>query len=331
MTETLHGAAVTDNYRWLEGAESTGNSQTPVSPEIAAWTDAQNSYTRAVLDNLPGRREIEDRVCDRPSRSARSRRPSCAAIGTSWRRRTGAQSQLVISWREGSLGADRVVVDPAAIDPAGLTAVTWFSPSENGKLLAFGTITAGGDGTTLRLMDVDTGKLTGLEIPNTPQGVQWLPDGSGFVYQQLKDAKDPASQQSRFHRLGTPPAADPVLSRAPFTGSRATAAGSCSAIRPVRRRTTSGWPTSPRRARAERCRSAPRRSRSASRAASPAAWLTTRCSCTRRRGRPTGASSRSSTADPGPAKWREIVPERRDAVDREPSRSREGSSPSRTG
>ena len=38
------------------------------------------------------------------------------------------------------------------------------------------------------------------------QAPDWLPDGSGFVYQNLKNPKDPYSGQVLFHRLGTPPA-----------------------------------------------------------------------------------------------------------------------------
>ena len=54
VTETIHGVAQTDNYRWLEGAESAGNTAAPVSPDVAAWTEAQNRYARAVLDNVAG-------------------------------------------------------------------------------------------------------------------------------------------------------------------------------------------------------------------------------------------------------------------------------------
>ena len=41
------GSRVVDDYRWLEDA---------ASPEVVAWTEAQNRYTRAVLDALPGSR-----------------------------------------------------------------------------------------------------------------------------------------------------------------------------------------------------------------------------------------------------------------------------------
>ena len=52
-----------------------------------------------------------------------------------------------------------------------------------------------------------------LEIPKKTQTAQWLPDSSGFVYQNLEDADDPYSSRVRFHRLGSDPAVDPVLFR----------------------------------------------------------------------------------------------------------------------
>ena len=97
-----------------------------------------------------------------------------------------------------------MLVDPAALDPSGLTTVEWLSPSQDGKLAAYGTYKAGDENTTLHLLDVDTGKLLPLEIPNKTQAPDWLPDGSGFVYQNLKDPKDPYTGQVLFHRMGDP-------------------------------------------------------------------------------------------------------------------------------
>ena len=49
-----------------------------------------------------------------------------------------------------------MLIDPALLDPTGLTTVTWISPSEDGQLLAYGTYRAGDENTTLHLMEVDT-------------------------------------------------------------------------------------------------------------------------------------------------------------------------------
>jgi prolyl oligopeptidase len=52
-----------------------------------------------------------------------------------------------------------------------------------------------------------------LTIPNRVEAPDWLPDGSGFVYRNLKDPQDPYSGQVMFHRLGTAVADDVVLLR----------------------------------------------------------------------------------------------------------------------
>src|ERR671917_1992011 len=53
VTDVLHGEEIVDRYRWLEE---------DASPETRAWTEAQNRYTVGVLDRLPGRDALRDRL-----------------------------------------------------------------------------------------------------------------------------------------------------------------------------------------------------------------------------------------------------------------------------
>src|SRR5215472_3625740 len=46
VTETLHGVAITDPYRWLEDQNS---------PATREWIAAQDQVTRAYLNAIPGR------------------------------------------------------------------------------------------------------------------------------------------------------------------------------------------------------------------------------------------------------------------------------------
>src|SRR5262249_5891281 len=66
---------------------------------------------------------------------------------------------------------------------------------------------------TLHLLEVDTSKVLDLEIPDKTEAPDWLPDSSGFVYQNLKDPKNPYSGQVMFHRMGTDRAKDALLFR----------------------------------------------------------------------------------------------------------------------
>jgi prolyl oligopeptidase len=212
VQETLHGVAITDRYRWLEGDNSDPADQGKVTPEVAGWTDSQNRYTRSVLDALPGREALQARL--RPLMEVGAvTRPIVRADRYFFSKREGNQNQPVVYWRQGYRGESKILIDPARLDESGLTAVEWFAPSPDGKLLAYGTYRAGDEITTLRLLEVDSLKTLGLEIPDKTQPPDWLPDGSGFVYQNLKNPKDPYTGQVRFHRMGTDRGQDRLIFR----------------------------------------------------------------------------------------------------------------------
>jgi prolyl oligopeptidase len=212
VRETLHGVEVVDNYRWLEGDNSNPERMGQVTPEVGAWTDGQNAYTRSVLDHLPGRKELEERL--RPLMEVGSVSTPMVRSGRYfYSRREGSQNQPSYFWRQGSRGDAKLLLDPAQLDPSGLTTITWISPSQDGKLVAYGTYKSGDENTTLHLMEVDSNKLLPLEIPNKTQAPDWMPDGSGFLYQNLADPNDPYSGRVLYHRMGSDVAADPVIFR----------------------------------------------------------------------------------------------------------------------
>lgn len=203
VTDTLHGVEVVDNYLWLEGDNAE---------EVSAWTDAQNAHTRAVLDALPGRKAIEDAL--RPLMEIGAATAPIVAGGRYfYSKREGTENQPVVYYRDSVDGADHVLIDPAKLDSTGLTTIEWISPSQDGRLVAYGTYRSGDENTTLHVLDVGTLRETALTIPDKTQAPFWLPDASGFVYQNLKNWDDPYSGQVLFHAMGTPVENDPVLFR----------------------------------------------------------------------------------------------------------------------
>jgi prolyl oligopeptidase len=212
VKEMLHGVEVVDPYRWLEGDNSDPERMGAMNDEVAAWTDAQNAWTRSVLDGLPGRKALEDRL--RPLLEVDTvSSPIARADRYFFTRREGSQDQPVWYWREGYRGESRVLLDPKQLDASGLTTVAWVSPDPEGRRVAWGSYRAGDENTTLRLMEVDSGRDLGLEIPDKVQPPQWLPDGSGFVYQKLDDPADPYSGRVLFHRIGADPGQAALLFR----------------------------------------------------------------------------------------------------------------------
>jgi prolyl oligopeptidase len=113
----------------------------------------------------------------------------------------------------------RVVFDPNVYDATGSTAIDWFVPSIDGKLVAICLSEGGSEQGTLHFFEVDTGKELQDRIPRVqyPTGggsAAWTPDGSGIFYTRYPHKGERPDedvnfyQQVWFHKLGTPVAED---------------------------------------------------------------------------------------------------------------------------
>lgn len=214
--ETLHGVKVADPYRWLED---------DASPEVAAWTDAENAHTRHVLDAIPGRAELEARMWslhEVGSLGAPVPRPAQLGRARGWRyfytRRDGKQNQPVLYVREGLGGIDRALVDVNELASDGTRALDWWFPSEDGRLVAYGVSADGNEESVLRVRDVATGR----DLPDTIARTRacslgWLPDASGFYYTRYPMPGSVPSGEESYHRqvflhlLGAAPDTDPLI------------------------------------------------------------------------------------------------------------------------
>lgn len=203
VTDTYHGWTFTDPYRWLEPLEAE-------SEEVRSWTTTQNDYTRAMLDNLPGRAPLEARLAELMSL------PTIGAPtteGTNYfnLERRGDQNQPILYVRSGHDGEPRILLDPNTLDQDGLISLDWYQPNHDGTLLAFGISRAGDENSICHVLEVDTGLWLADEIAGKVNGISWLPDSSGFFYNDLADIKNPYSGRVRYHQLGTHPRQDKTL------------------------------------------------------------------------------------------------------------------------
>jgi prolyl oligopeptidase len=209
VTESLHGRTFTDDFRWLEGPDSAATDPAALTEELSAWTDAHNARTRAVLDTVPQRAAIEARIRALIEPGSQSL-PRMAGQYYFFTKRSGMQKQpTLFVQKQGQ--EPRVLLDVLKLDESGLTTMAWYSPSRDGKLLAFGTYRAGDENTTAYVMDTETGKWLADEIPGKVGSVQWMPDGSGFLYRRLSDVKNAYSGVVQYHQLGRHHSQDPVL------------------------------------------------------------------------------------------------------------------------
>ena len=201
IAEMFHGTRVIDSYRWLEKADD---------PKTEKWVADENAYTRAILDRLPGRDAIHQRLTELLSIGSITP-PQIAGHHYFYTRREGMQNQPVLYVRDKVDGPDRVLVDANALAADGTIALDWYQPSENGKYVAYGTSPSGSEMSTLHVIETKTGTILPDTIERTrAASVAWLSDNSGFYYTRYPSKGEvPAGQEMYnrhvyFHLLGSP-------------------------------------------------------------------------------------------------------------------------------
>ena len=116
------------------------------------------AYTRSLLDPLPGRDRIHDRLAQLLAIGTIGT-PQIAGPYFFYTRREGNQNQPVLLVREGLHGKDRSLVDANQMSADGTVALDWWFPSDDGKYVAYGTSASGSENSTLYLIETATGKL----------------------------------------------------------------------------------------------------------------------------------------------------------------------------
>ena len=209
--ETLHGTEVADPYRWLEDDHSE---------ETKAWVESQNKVTQAYLSGLPQRDEIHDRTAKLLDFE---RIGTPREFGDRWffTYNSGLQNQSVLMTSASLGGEPELLLDPNSLSKEGTVSLADWTPSKDGKLLAWALSRGGSDWKEIRVRDVATGKdlkdhLRWVKF----SAISWLPDGSGFYYSRYDAPDDQAKLTGRnenhqlwFHRIGTPQSADRLIYR----------------------------------------------------------------------------------------------------------------------
>ncbi|MGZ4740035.1 MAG: prolyl oligopeptidase family serine peptidase [Ilumatobacteraceae bacterium] len=201
--EVLHDISVADPYRWLEDGESE---------EVAAWVAAHNERTKQALEAGSTWDRWHERL------SALTALPTVGGAAVrgdrlfALERAAGAdQFALVVRSALDRGVRARVLVDPAQRAADAAVAIDWYEPSPDGSLVAVGLSEGGTEDSALSVIDVRAGTYLPDTIRNTrASSIAWLPDNSGFWYLRYPEG-DVYNRHVYFHRLGTDPAADPVV------------------------------------------------------------------------------------------------------------------------
>ena len=208
ITDTYHGVSVRDPYRWLEDWSD---------PAVKAWSDQQNEYARAYLDNLPSRDAIENRLTELLSApvthwddlhaTTAGDRTRLFALVT---RPPKQQPYLAVLDSADAPDSERTIVDPETFKaPAylndqteGSYAIDWFVPSPDGSLVAVSMSKGGSESGDLFLFDTTTGKQTGAIIQGVNGGtaggsLAWTPEGDAFYYTRYPREGERPEEETR--------------------------------------------------------------------------------------------------------------------------------------
>jgi prolyl oligopeptidase len=203
-TETLFGLTFQDAYNWMEAG----------GPTFDAWMSGQATYTREVLDAIPGRAPLLERL--HALDAGETRVGNVVLVNGQWIYAKAEPNDPVsrIYYRGTSGGAERALIDPAAFDAGPLAAaIDYWSVSPNARYVAYGVSLGGAEVGTLRIRSVETG----ADLPETIDRTRyarpgWLDDNS-FLYSRLPAPPPGGTQvltggQIFLHVLGTDPTAD---------------------------------------------------------------------------------------------------------------------------
>ncbi|HET7221853.1 MAG TPA: prolyl oligopeptidase family serine peptidase [Rhodanobacteraceae bacterium] len=203
VTDTYFGTAVHDPYRWLEDADAAA---------VKQWIAAQNAYTEKVMGGFPDAKTIAKRVGELALTSTQQFSPEIVGGTLFYLRQTPPQPQAVLVAQGWPQGKAKVLVDPNAAQ--GSVAITGYWPSPDGQYVAYGTAEGGNEETTIRFIEVATGKTLPDALPQagggtTPQALVWDADGKGVTYVRLPLRGTVPDDQLQFnaalyhHVLGT--------------------------------------------------------------------------------------------------------------------------------
>ena len=212
VTETHFGVTVSDPYRYFED---------PKDPGLAAYFKAQSTYTRAVLDAIPGRTALAARIAqlDNAVESIGDIEP----VGGTYfyeKRPAGANTTRIYA-RSISGDTERLVFDPDrfARSKNEHYSIDYFSVSQTGRYIAVGISEGGSEKTVIHIVDVRTGRL----LPDVIERAiyispSWRADDRSFYYFRTPPARpnQPQSEKdtkgvARLHVLGRDPDRDPAI------------------------------------------------------------------------------------------------------------------------
>ena len=185
VTETVHGATLTDPYRWLEDNKSD---------EVIKWTRAQHDAAIGWLGKntpeVPGLRDELTRYTDRTITSP----PSYKKGREFFTRKIKGEAQAKLYTRLD--GKEVLLFDPIKLDPSGKSSLSGQAYSRDASIIAVGIQVAGDELPTQYIINSKTGAQVHAPLVQV-QGVSWTSD-NGVAYIEQRTPEQIAKQLPLF-------------------------------------------------------------------------------------------------------------------------------------
>ena len=212
--DVVQGVSVPDPYRWLENWSD---------PKVVAWSNSQNSRTRAYLDALPSEKPVKqelEKLISATSPAVYDLEPRGKLVFAMYSDPKLQQPMLVTLDASADPASRKVQLDPNKLDATGHVAIDWFVPSNDGTKIAVSLSSNGSEIGTLHVYDTATRKeieapIPRVQFPTAGGTLAWASDGKGFWYTrypgpEAAKADQQFNMQVYFHALGSDAAKDPL-------------------------------------------------------------------------------------------------------------------------
>jgi prolyl oligopeptidase len=184
-------------------------------PAVTKWLKDQDDYTRATLARLSGRKALLARIeeLDKAS-SFRVFDVQRLQGGTYfYQKKLASENVAKLYVRNGLNGPEKLLVDPDRLvkEPGIHFTINYYSPSLDGRYVAYGVSPGGSEDAVIHVMEVNSGQELGDAIERSWYGgISWLPDNRSFVHIQFQPFKAGMEANERrlktrvlLHRVGT--------------------------------------------------------------------------------------------------------------------------------
>jgi len=219
VTDTLHGVAFPDPYRWLEEQDA---------PEVREWIAVQNAYAETVVGPSALRTAFESRLREFMDEDDVGTPQTIGGHQYFSMVRQGEEMARVYrrpvppaDWSPAAEGSAEeapapsvaqeyeVVLDPATFHPGFRVPVELGAGSPDGRYAFYSIRQGGSDEVEVRIRELETGRDLPDHLPRALYGgLEWDDDSRGFRYIHRDRYQGP---RLRHHRLGTNVSADPVI------------------------------------------------------------------------------------------------------------------------